>query len=59
MNLPPLSKEMIELLLAASKKQKNNGSNRARRRAMERAINKYEKYYGNENSQKRQEDGAS
>tara|TARA_B100001093_G_scaffold381705_1_gene367267 strand:- start:331 stop:483 length:153 start_codon:yes stop_codon:yes gene_type:complete len=50
MNLPPLSKEMVEVLIAASKKQKNNGSNRARRRAMERALEKYEKYYGNESS---------
>ena len=42
--------------MTASKKQKNNGSARARRRAMERALNKH---YGNASSKTRREDGAS
>ena len=52
----PLTPEFIKVLLAASKKQKNNSSARARRRAMERALNKY---YGNAYSKEGQEDGAS
>ena len=56
MYIPQLDPEFLEVLMKASKKQKNNGSARARRRAMERALNKH---YGNESSKEGQEDGTS
>jgi len=56
MYIPQLNPEFLEVLLSASKKQKNNGSARARRRAMERALNKF---YGNASGKEGQEDGAS
>jgi SMC interacting uncharacterized protein involved in chromosome segregation len=51
-----MNEQLIKVLQSATKKKKNNGSARARRRAMERALNKY---HGYENSQEGQEDGAS
>ena len=56
MYIPQLNPEFLEVLMKASKKQKNNGSARARRRAMERTLNKF---YGNASSKEGQEDGTS